>query len=49
MEEAKIALHHIFREFTFRLAPGQDPLPLSNTITLSPKKGVQVTVHRRQR
>ena len=47
VEEAKIALYHMFKDFSFTLAPGQQPLALSNTITLSPKTGVFVQVQRR--
>jgi hypothetical protein len=36
------------RRYTFRLAPGQVPLALINGITMSPKHGVNVTVHERQ-
>ena len=48
LKEAKIALHHIFSQYTFRLGPGMDPLPLRNALTMSPQDGVQVTVHRRR-
>ena len=35
------------QRFMFTLGPNQDPLPLSNTLTLSPKYGVSVHVQRR--
>ena len=47
MEEAKIALYHMCKKFTFTLGPNQDPLPLANVLTLAPKHGVFVHVHRR--
>ena len=48
LQEAKIALCHIYRRFSFRLGPGMDPLPLRNALTLAPRDGVKVTVHRRR-
>ena len=45
--EAKVALIHLFRNLSFRLAPGQVPLKLVNTLTLSPADGVWVYVDRR--
>ena len=48
VEEAKIALVRLYRQFLFRLAPGQVPLQLRHTITLSPKHGVHVNIHPRQ-
>ncbi|CAL5225498.1 g8326 [Coccomyxa viridis] len=42
MAEAKITLVRLFQQYTFELKPGQEPLELRNTITLSPKKGVIV-------
>ena len=47
MEEAKIALYHLFKNFEFELAPNQDPLPMANNLTLAPKHGVFVQVQRR--
>ena len=47
MEEAKIALFHMFKNFDFVLAPHQDPLPMANNLTLAPKHGVFVQVQRR--
>lgn len=47
IEEAKIILFHLYRKFTFQLEPGQVPLQLRHTITLSPKDGIRVTVHPR--
>lgn len=42
LQEAKITLVRLFQQYTFELKPGQEPLELRNTITLSPKKGVIV-------
>ena len=42
MQEAKITLVRLFQQYTFELKPGQEPLELRNTITLSPKNGVIV-------
>ena len=42
LQEAKITLVRLFQRYTFELAPGQVPLELRNTITLSPKNGVIV-------
>ena len=42
LQEAKITLLRLFQQYTFELKPGQEPLELRNTITLSPKKGVIV-------
>ena len=42
LQEAKITLVRLFQQYTFELKPGQEPLELRNTITLSPKKGVVV-------
>jgi len=42
MQEAKITLVRLFQQYTFELKPGQEPLALRNTITLSPKNGVIV-------
>ncbi|KAK9905093.1 hypothetical protein WJX75_009533 [Coccomyxa subellipsoidea] len=41
--EAKIALAHVFRKFTFTLTPGQVPLQTECTLLLKPKMGVFVT------
>ncbi|CAL8464544.1 g4079 [Coccomyxa elongata] len=41
--EAKIALAHVFRRFTFKLSPGQIPLSTECTLLLKPKHGVFVT------
>jgi len=40
--EAIIALAHVFAAVELVLEPGQDPLPLRATITMSPKNGVKV-------
>jgi len=40
--EAVTALAHVFRGVELVLEPGQDPLPLRATITMSPKNGVKV-------
>ena len=40
VQEAKITLVRLFQQYTFELKPGQEPLELRNTITLSPKNGV---------
>ena len=42
VQEAKIMLVRLFQRYTFGLKPGQEPLELRNTITLSPKNGVIV-------
>ena len=42
VQEAKITLVRLFQQYTFELKPGQEPLELRNTITLSPKNGVIV-------
>ena len=42
LQEAKITLVRLFQQYTFELKPGQEPLELRNTITLSPKLGVIV-------
>ena len=42
VQEAKITLVRLFQRYTFELKPGQDPLELRNTITISPKNGVIV-------
>ena len=42
LQEAKITLVRLFQQYTFELKPGQEPLELRNTITLSPKNGVIV-------
>ena len=47
LEEAKIALIRTYQKFVFELCPGQVPLQLQQSITLSPKLGVQVVVHAR--
>ncbi|KAK9902164.1 hypothetical protein WJX75_006453 [Coccomyxa subellipsoidea] len=41
--EAKIALAHVFRKFTFSLSPGQRPLQTECKMLLKPKIGVFVT------
>lgn len=48
LEEAKITLIHLYQQFVFKLEPGQVPLQLRHTITLSPKDGVRVTIHPRK-
>lgn len=42
VQEAKITMVRLFQRYTFELQPGQVPLALRNTITLSPKNGVIV-------
>lgn len=50
MEEAKLALIALYRDYTLKLHPRTEvPLKLRAGITLSPKDGVFLTVHRRQR
>ena len=43
IEEAKIAIIRMYQKFVFRLCPGQIPLQLRHSITLSPKNGLLVT------
>ena len=47
VEEAKIILVRLYQKFVFKLAGGQVPLKLRHAITLSPKDGLHVSVHRR--
>lgn len=47
VQEAKIALARLYQRYSFRLAPGQVPLPLVNGITMSPRHGVKVVVLQR--
>ena len=47
MQEAKVGLFHLFRRFSFHLAPGQASPPMGGTISLSPVNGVLVSVHSR--
>lgn len=42
--EAVIGLSHVYASYELALEPGQDPLPLRATITMSPKDGVKVKV-----
>ncbi|KAK9803864.1 hypothetical protein WJX73_010382 [Symbiochloris irregularis] len=47
IEEAKIILFRLYQKFTFELEPGQIPLKVRHTITLSPKDGIRVIVRPR--
>lgn len=47
-EEALITLVRMYQQYTFELEPGQVPLELRSTITISPKGGVQCRVLRRR-
>lgn len=47
MLEAKLALVHLFRDHSYRLAPGQVPLKCRSALTFGPKDGVWLTVHER--
>ncbi len=40
--QAKLTLIRLFQQFTFELQPGQEVLPLRETITLSAANGVFV-------
>lgn len=42
MLQAKLTLIRLFQQFTFELRPGQEDLPLRETITLSAANGVFV-------
>ena len=42
VQEAKTTLARLYQRFTFELEPGQVPLEIRNTITISPKHGVHV-------
>jgi hypothetical protein len=44
LQEAKIALIRLYQQQTYELEPGQIPLVTQQSITLSPKYGVQVRV-----
>ncbi|KAG2429765.1 hypothetical protein HXX76_010549 [Chlamydomonas incerta] len=43
MQEAKVALATLYRRLTFKLDPGQQPLKLVASITMSPRGGLRVT------
>jgi len=42
MLQAKLTMVRLFQRFTFELQPGQENLPLRETITLSAANGVYV-------
>ncbi|PNW81402.1 hypothetical protein CHLRE_07g354450v5 [Chlamydomonas reinhardtii] len=43
MQEAKVALATLYRRLTFTLEPGQQPLKLVASVTMSPRGGLHVT------
>lgn len=47
VQEAIIMLVLLYQRYTFKLTPGQKPLPLRMSLGLTPMKGVTVTVHKR--
>ncbi|KAG2434390.1 hypothetical protein HYH02_012402 [Chlamydomonas schloesseri] len=49
LQEAKVALATLYRTLTFRLEPGQQPIKIEASATMSPRGGLRVTpVLRRQ-
>ena len=46
-EEALIGLAQLFKAYRFRLAPGQQPLPIKAALTLYPAEGVRVLLEKR--
>ena len=47
LQEAALTTLRLYQRFTFRLAPGQQPLKVRTTLTMVPVDGVRVTAHRR--
>jgi hypothetical protein len=47
LQEVLIALVRLYQRFTFKLQPGQVPLPLKQTFALIPAQGLRVRVHKR--
>ena len=47
LQEAKLALARMVRQYTFILGPGQETLPMRETVDLAPINGVWVRVQKR--
>lgn len=48
LQEARLTLAQLYRNFTFQLSPGQVPLRVRTGITMSPADGVRVRVAQRE-